>query len=112
MIEVDFVYAAIVLRWVDGDTVDVLVDVGFRASRTERLRLRGIDTPERGQPGYTDATDAAHAHAPGGSDVVIRTYSDKAETFGRFVADIWTEDGLHINAALVNEGFAIKRTHW
>mgnify|MGYP001304981027 FL=1 len=39
-------YKAKVLRVVDGDTVDVLIDVGFSTFKKERVRLHGINTPE------------------------------------------------------------------
>jgi len=39
-------YNAEVLRVVDGDTVDVLIDVGFSTFKKERVHLHGINTPE------------------------------------------------------------------
>ena len=39
-------YRAEVIRVVDGDTVDVLIDCGFSTFRKERVRLHGIDAPE------------------------------------------------------------------
>ena len=42
----NFSYKATVLRVVDGDTVDAEIDLGFRMKTTQRLRLKGIDTPE------------------------------------------------------------------
>ena len=35
-----------VLRVVDGDTIDVVIDLGFDLTKKERIRLAGIDTPE------------------------------------------------------------------
>jgi micrococcal nuclease len=35
-----------VVRVVDGDTVDILIDLGFDLTKKERVRLAGIDTPE------------------------------------------------------------------
>jgi micrococcal nuclease len=35
-----------VVKIVDGDTVDVIIDLGFNLSKKERIRLAGIDTPE------------------------------------------------------------------
>ena len=50
-------YRARLLRVVDGDTIDVELDHGFERMRsTRRLRLLGVDTPERGQQGYHEAT--------------------------------------------------------
>jgi len=41
-----YVYKAKVLRVVDGDTIDLLIDLGFNAWKKERIRLSGINTPE------------------------------------------------------------------
>jgi micrococcal nuclease len=41
-----FVYKAELVRVVDGDTVDLIIDLGFDTSRKERFRLYGIDAPE------------------------------------------------------------------
>jgi hypothetical protein len=45
-----YAYAAKVERVVDGDTLWVVVDLGFKAAVREKLRLRGINTPELGTP--------------------------------------------------------------
>lgn len=42
---------------VDGDTIDVMIDFGFDIWGDRRLRLLNVDTPERGQENYTEATD-------------------------------------------------------
>jgi micrococcal nuclease len=52
-----YTYKAIVTNVVDGDTVDVTVDLGFKIHTVQRIRLAGIDTPERGQPGYYEAKE-------------------------------------------------------
>lgn len=52
-----YTYKAIVTNVVDGDTIDVEVDLGFKVSTKQRIRLAGIDTPERGQPGYYEAKE-------------------------------------------------------
>ena len=39
-------YKAEIVKVVDGDTIDVLVDLGFRITTHQRLRLKNIDTPE------------------------------------------------------------------
>ena len=44
------------IRCVDGDTVDLDIDLGFHLTARLRCRLLGVDTPERGQPDYDTAT--------------------------------------------------------
>ena len=52
----EFVYnSAYCINVIDGDTIDVDIDVGFDFSTVQRLRLEGIDTPERNEPGYGTA---------------------------------------------------------
>ena len=48
----DYGYWATLLRCVDGDTFDAEIDLGFRTYQRHRFRLLGVDTPERGQPGF------------------------------------------------------------
>lgn len=41
-----YVYKCEILRVIDGDTLDVLIDLGFNIKMKERVRLSGVDTPE------------------------------------------------------------------
>lgn len=100
----DYKYNASVLRWVDGDTVDCLVDLGFKISIRERFRLYGVDTPERGQPGFDEATAFCEGLAPTGSRVVIETR--KTGKFGRWLCTVYTPDRVNVNVRLVETGHA------
>lgn len=95
-------------RAVDGDTVDLLVDLGLRTLTRNRFRLNGIDTPERGQPGYNEATERLQELIDEGSDLEgwfwVQTY--RHGKF-RWLADLYTLDGIHINQQLVEEGHAV-----
>lgn len=84
-------YRATITRWVDGDTVDVQLDLGFYITVNTRLRLFGIDTPERGMAGYSTAVDRSRQLAPEGSEVVVSTYK-RPEKFGRFLAVVHVGD--------------------
>lgn len=44
-------YRASVIRVIDGDTVDLRIDLGFEVGLNMRVRLAGIDAPERGKTG-------------------------------------------------------------
>lgn len=85
-------YNATVSRWVDGDTVDMVVDLGFRVITAQRFRLLGdtetpiIDTPERSEPGYVEARQVAESVHPPGSKVVISTEKPLAgDKYGRYL---------------------------
>ena len=95
---------ASILRWIDGDTVDCVVDLGFRVLLQQRFRLAFIDTPERGSEGYKEATLRVNQLAPKGAKVsILCTGYDR---YGRWIADISTSDSISINQALLNEGLA------
>lgn len=95
-------YRATITRWVDGDTVDVSLDLGFYITVNTRLRLIGIDTPERGMAGYREAADRATHLAPPGAEVVVSTYK-RSEKYGRFLAIIHTAGEVDVAARLIDE---------
>lgn len=100
-----FNYSATIVRWVDGDTVDMRVDLGFRMFAETRFRLFGIDTPERGQTGYAEATALARQLAPIGGTVRISTYKDQ-DKYGRWLVDVFTAEEHTVNETLLASGYA------
>ena len=112
-------YCAKVLRVVDGDTIDVLIewDIGFQVGcKTEqRLRFDRIDAPElrRGSPEHRAAGKAATVflenQLPMGSMIQISTEPDP-DVFGRYIADITLGD-VNINDLMVKEGHAIYKEY-
>ena len=113
MSAVPHIYAAQVLRWIDGDTVDLRVDLGFGVSVTERFRLAGIDTPEKTHPLGPVATTRCRQLAPEGSTLTTRTHrpdtlwaADDQEKYGRWLADLILPDGQDVADTLVHEGLA------
>lgn len=88
----------------DGDTVTAVIDVGYRNTTTQKLRLARIDTPERGQPGWREATEYTKA-ALLGQDVIIRT--EKSDDWDRWLAEIWYDADLdNISDRLLQQGLA------
>lgn len=114
----DFLYVrkAKVLRWVDGDTVELFVDQGFDDWKKVTFRLLGIDTPERSEAGYHEATDFAQSLAPVGKEVVIQSFKPfKDDSFGRYLVKIYSGDAVlaaewteaeDVNQALLATGHA------
>jgi len=98
-------YNAIVVRVVDGDTVDLIVDLGFRMTTIQRFRLLGIDTPERGKPGFTEATNRMKELLAPGYGKIVTT---KADSFGRWLVTIWVK-GMEesVNQKMLDDGFAV-----
>lgn len=85
-----------VLRVVDGDTIDLRLDLGFYLSAALRFRLLGVNTPELRDPDPTrremayrakDFVTAWFDDAFGHGGVVIAS-TRKADSFGRWLADI------------------------
>ena|SRR5437870_4310922 len=78
------------VRAVDGDTVDVIVEtwIGFGSRPVltpERIRVLGVNTPERGQPGFQEASDYSEAWLMKG-DVTLSGCA--RDTFGRVLATV------------------------
>lgn len=89
-------YRARVKRVVDGDTVDFVVDLGFKVKIVIRTRFKGVDTPERGHEDWAKATSKCiellqsasdQAMMPvEGTEVIIRT--SKTGKYGRWLVEI------------------------
>jgi micrococcal nuclease len=99
----DFTAKGAVSRVVDGDTLDVVLASGKR----ERVRLIGIDAPERGACGATGATSAARRLAQGKA-VVLRGDATQAtrDRYGRLLAYIWLPGGKDLGFQLLAGGHA------
>ena len=105
-------YKCKILRIVDGDTVDVDIDLGFGIWRhKERVRLLGIDTPESRTRDLEEkkfgllSKQYVKDHYPIGSIAMLRTHKDKTGKFGRILGDFIVADGYggYENGALVTE---------
>jgi len=103
-----------VVKVVDGDTIDVVIDLGFDISFTSRVRLAGIDTPESRT---TDAREKILGQEvkeylkkalEGATDIVIRTEKvDSSEKYGRILGWLFVNKGTgSLNMELVNKGYA------
>lgn len=103
--EPTFCYAATVVRWVDGDTVDLRIDLGFYMTAECRFRLHGIDTPERGQRNHDEATAHCQSLAPPGTTVTAQTYK-VADKYGRWLAVLHVGD-VSINQSLIEHQLAV-----
>lgn len=88
---------------VDGDTIDVQIDVGFDFITHQRLRLYGIDTPERNAPLFEEAKRFVMEMVLD-RDIQIITY--KKDSFGRWLSIVYV-DGINVNEELVKEGLAV-----
>lgn len=99
---INYTFKARIFNVVDGDTVDAEIDLGFQLKIKQRLRLNGIDTPERGQVGYQEAKDAL-AKFVLDKEVLVTTY--KTSKYGQYLAEI-EFDNQNINLLMIEQKFA------
>lgn len=101
-----FIRSCTIVRVVDGDTVDIKIDLGFDITYDLRVRVYGMDTPERGQVGFKEASDRLKQLLPVGSKAIVQTFKDKKEKYGRYLANIKTDAFLNISDQMIAEGLA------
>ena len=105
-----------IVKVVDGDTIDVIIDMGFDIMYKSRVRLFGIDTPEsrtrnldekkRGLLAKKYLQEALKA----GKTLSIKTYKDnETGKFGRILGDVFI-DGKSVNAQMVKDFMAVPYT--
>ena len=103
-----------VVKVVDGDTIDVVIDLGFDISYTSRVRLAGIDTPEsrttdaREKILGVEVKEYLKKALEGATDIVIRTEKvDSSEKYGRILGWLFVnKETGSLNMELVNKGYA------
>ena len=107
-------YFAELRRVVDGDTVDVTIDCGFKMHIKERVRLKGISTPECRTRDLEEKAKGLAAKArlidilaSWNDKFIIRTSIDKKGKFGRLLGEILIDE-VNLNNYLVEHGFATE----
>ena len=110
-IEPIYVYRAQVEQVYDGDTFKAQVSLGFGVSRFETFRMYGINAPEIRGATKAKATQSRDRlrELILNKDVVIVSYRDRQEKFGRYLADVYV-GGVMVNALMVKENLATAYT--
>ena len=120
-------YKAKLIKVVDGDTIDALIDCGFSTFKKERVRLRGINAPESRTRDKEEKKKGLAAKArlkelikEGKNEFIIQTSIDKKGKYGRLlgvifplhekklVVEIEAVDSRSYNQVLVDEGHATE----
>jgi len=103
-------YRAALVRVVDGDTVDVMIDLGFDVQTYQRLRLLGIDAPEmRGKQKAEGQNSKRALKALLEEQPYLIVKSRKRGKYGRYLADIYIPQcEVSVNDWLVEQGHARK----
>jgi len=110
-----YTYKAHCYNVVDGDTVDLDLDLGLKVYVKERVRLAGINTPEthgvkKDSEEYKKGIAATEEvkRLILNKDVVVQTEKDKTGKYGRYIAYIYLADSSEtLNEYLVKNGFAV-----
>jgi len=110
-------YRVNVVKVVDGDTVDVDIDLGFGVwLKDERVRIMGIDTPESRTSDKVEKKFglAAKARLKSllGKQAILKTQVDKSGEdmkgkFGRILGDFVSEDGRMVTEVMIAEGHCV-----
>jgi micrococcal nuclease len=103
-----------VYKVVDGDTIDVDIDLGFNISYYQRVRLAGIDTPESRTTNKMEKALGLESKKrlddilKASEKVVIRTQKpDSTEKYGRILGWLYIDDqDLSVNEQLIRDGYA------
>lgn len=106
----NYTYYVTFVRAIDGDTYVFRADLGFRASITLEVRLRGADTPElrnaTTMQAGNEATHYAHKLLTEAREIVIVSHRDR-RSFTRWIADVYV-DGSSLADLLVFAGHATR----
>ena len=108
-------YKAIITKVIDGDTVDVDIDLGFEVwLRNQRIRLYGIDTPESRTSDKVEkvfgnlAKSKILEFCPIGASIILQTKTDDSRgKYGRILGELITEDGLNVNQYMIDNNYAV-----
>ena len=105
-------------RVVDGDTIDVTIDLGFDLFKKERVRVAGVDTPEKRTRDLEEKELGIHATdwlkekldgaISGDDDLIIRTeLVGGMGKYGRLLGWLYIGDSeLSLNEQMIDEGYA------
>jgi micrococcal nuclease len=107
-------YVKQVTNVVDGDTIDVVIDLGFDISFTSRVRLAGIDTPESRTKDLAEKALGLESKAylskilKTAKNIVIRTEKmNSSEKYGRILGWLYVDgNGNSVNHEMIEKGYA------
>ncbi len=101
-----------IVKIIDGDTFDCIMDLGFDVLLEARVRMAGIDTPESRTRDLEEkkfgllAKEWLIAHL--NDDIIISTELDNEKgKFGRVLGTVWAE-GTNINEKMIEEHMAVR----
>ncbi|MEW7279212.1 thermonuclease family protein [Aquimarina sp. 2201CG1-2-11] len=106
-----YTYKATIVRWIDGDTLQVEIDLGFYVQTLQKIRLARIDAPEMNNSVAYRERQAKHARAvakkfcPEGATVTITTTKQNKDQYARYIAEV-TYNDTNMSNYLIDKGVA------
>ena len=100
-----------IVKVVDGDTIDIVIDLGFNLSKKERVRLAGIDSPESRTKDLEEkelgleSKEFLKRRLEDGKASGLRVKTEKDGKYGRMLGWIYCGD-TNINTEMVDRGYA------
>ena len=102
-----FSYRAELIRIIDGDSLQFLIDLGFHTHVKTTCRLVGINCPEMNTKEGKAARAFVEAWFASSKTCIVSTVKDKREKYGRWLARVTDAEGCCLNETLVIEGLAV-----
>lgn len=103
-------YHCDIIRVIDGDTVEVVIDLGFRCLYKSAVRLKGINAPELSiatrQAGDAAKAFLAQALASGPAIIETELRNNSLDKYGRVLGTFWVGD-TNINTSMIQAGHAV-----
>jgi len=101
-----------ILKIYDGDTMTVVIDLGFGVYKTEKIRLSYIDAPEiRGEERTLGLISRDYLRnkiqtaIDNNQEITIKTIKDRKGKYGRYLGEFFI-DGVSVNQDMITEGYA------
>jgi len=113
-----FWYGATTLGIVDGDTIDLMIDLGFNIHHKIRVRLYGVNAPESRTKDLAEkelglkAKKFTEEWLTQNKWIYVNTIPDKNDKYGRILAKIYTDENIYrpevkcLNEDIIKSGFA------
>lgn len=109
-----YFYKAKVVRVIDGDTIVVDLDLGLSMwSKNLTLRFMGLNAPEitgKEKPLGLEVKKFLSEKLPVGKDIIVNTYKDKDDKYGRLLATVFDGD-INLNETMLEKGLVKLATY-